>query len=250
MAGVDTVYLTYWMRYPRGDVTWAHMIDNVARMAVAASAAGVRRFVYFSVTNARHDSSTAYFRAKAAAEEAVLGAAGGGSMSAAIIRPTLLYGPGDILINNMAWTLRRLPIFGIPGDGRYRVQPVHVDDVADLAITLGNSDAVADVDAAGPDILTFNELVGSVRAAVRSRAIVTHMPTALVLAATRLLGTFVRDEILTGDEIRELSESLLVARDETAACPTRFTDWIAINGASLGRTYSSEMARNFRLGVR
>jgi NADH dehydrogenase len=207
----------------------------------------VRRFVLFSVTNAHRDSSTAYFRAKAAAEEAVLNAAQEGAMSVAIVRPTLLYGPGDILINNMAWTLRRLPLFGIPGDGNYRVQPVHVDDVADLAVRLGAADQTVDVDAAGPETLTFNQLVATVRQAVGSRALVTHLPSSLVLATTRLLGMLVRDTILTRDEIRELTESLLVARAETATCPTRFSDWIAANGEHVGRRWSSELRRNFRL---
>ena len=133
------------------------MVDNVAGLARAAAASGVRRLVFVSVTNAAHDSTTAYFRAKAAAEDAVRAA---GRRAIAIVRPTLLYGEHDILINNMAWTLRRLPLFGVPGDGRYRVQPVYVDDVADLCIgSRVTSDERASVDAAGPETLAFNEMV-------------------------------------------------------------------------------------------
>jgi len=247
LNGVDTVYVTMWMRFPRGHATWTQMVDNVTRLAGAAADAGARRIVYVSVTNARRDSSTAYFRAKAAAEDAVLDAARRGTISVAIVRPTLLYGPGDILINNMAWTLRRLPVFGIPGDGRFLVQPVHVDDVAELCVRLGAADARVDVDAAGAETLSFNELVGAVRSAVRSRALVVHLPVPLVLAATRALGLVVGDVVLTRDEMRELMESLLVARDPAGTCPTRFTDWIAANGAGTGRRYSSELARNFRI---
>lgn len=246
LAGVDTVYATYWMRFPRGGATWAQIGTNVARLAAAASRAGVRRFVFVGVTNARHDSSTPYFRAKAAAEDAVR-AAGGGSMSTAIVRPTLLYGEGDILINNLAWTLRRLPVFGIPGNGEYRAQPVHVDDVADLCVRLGGSDRSAEIDAAGPETLSFNEIVALIRGAVRSRALVVHLPVPVVLATTRLLGLLVRDVVLTRDEIRELMESLLVTPDPAGTCPTRFSDWIGTNAGSIGRRYSSELARNFRL---
>ena len=244
LASVDTVYATYWMRYPRGGQTWPEMVANVGRLGRAARAAGVRRLVYVSVTNARRDSSTAYFRAKAAAEGELRGATGGG-LSLAIVRPTLLYGPTDILINNMAWTLRRLPVFGIPGDGRYRVQPVLVDDVADLALRLGDADDEVDVDAAGPETFTFNDLVAAVRAAVGSRALVVHMPVPLVQLATRVVGIPVRDIVLTRDELRELMESLLVARDPAGTCPTRFTDWLAANKEVVGRRYSSELARNF-----
>lgn len=246
LVGVDTVYVTLWMRFPRGRATWAQMVDRVARLAGAAADAGARRIVYLSVTNARRDSSTAYFRAKAAAEDAVLDAARRGTMAVAIVRPTLLYGPGDILINNMAWTLRRLPLFGIPGDGRFLVQPVHVDDVADVCVRLGAAADRVDVDAAGPETLSFNELVNAVRGAVRSRALVVHLPVPLVLAATRTLGLIVRDVVLTRDEIRELMESLLVARDPAGTCPTRFSEWLAANAGSVGRRYSSELARNFR----
>ena len=111
------------MRFPAAARRQTSLVGNVTHLASAAAAAGVRRLVYVSVSNARHDSSTAYFRAKAAAEDAVREAGAGGAMTLAIVRPTLLYGPNDILINNLAWTLRRLPVFGIPGDGGTRVSP-------------------------------------------------------------------------------------------------------------------------------
>lgn len=244
LMGVDTVYVTYWMRFPRGGTTWDQLVDNVARLARASAGAGVRRLVYISVTNARHDSSTAYFRAKATAEDAVRSVIG--DVSTAIVRPTLLYGPGDILINNMAWTLRRLPLFGIPGDGKYRVQPVHVDDVAELAVRLGARDDELEVDAVGPETLTFNDLVRAVRAAVRSRALLIHLPPTVVLAATRMIGLGMRDVVLTRDEIRELMESLLVSKDTSGTCPTRITDWLERNAGVVGRHYSSELGRNFR----
>ena len=245
LAGVDTAYVTYWMRFPRGEASWEQIVDNVARLVRASAAAGVRRLVYISVSNAARDSSTAYFRAKAAAEDAVRAAASGGPMTYAIVRPTLLYGEGDILINNRAWTLRRLPVFGIPGDGKYRVQPVHVDDVADLCISLAAGSDGREMDAAGPETLTFTEVVGLVRTAVRSRALVVRLPPALVLASTRLVGLVVRDVVLTRDEIRELMESLLVSRTGPTTS-TKFSDWIAANADSVGSRYSSELGRNFR----
>ncbi|MEX2547922.1 MAG: NAD(P)H-binding protein [Chloroflexota bacterium] len=249
LAGIDTVYVTLWMRFPRGDATWEQMVSNVARLARSAAAAGVRRLVYISVSNAAHDSSTAYFRAKAAAEDAVREAALGGAMTYAIVRPTLLYGDADILINNMAWTLRRLPVFGIPGDGTYRVQPVLVDDVADLCVSLGAGDGPVEMDAAGPETLTFNEVVGIVRGAVRSRSLVVHMPPTVVLVSTRVIGLAVRDIVLTRDEIRELMESLLVSAGPPTT-PARFSEWVAAHASTIGRTYSSELGRNFRFDRR
>ena len=241
LAGIDTAYITTWMRFPRGDATWEQMVDNIARLARASAAAGVRRLVYISVSNAAHDSSTAYFRAKATADDAVRAA----GVSHAIVRPTLLYGPDDILINNMAWTLRRLPVFGIPGNGRYRVQPVLVDDVADLCIDLAQPTDDADVFAAGPETLTFDETVHLVRGAVRSRALLIHMPWPPVLLTTKMLGVLMKDVVLTRDEIKELTESLLVSSQEPTT-PTKFSDWIAANAATIGRKWSSELERNFR----
>jgi uncharacterized protein YbjT (DUF2867 family) len=242
VAGIDTAYITYWMRFPRDGLDWPEVVANVERLALAAAAAGVRRLVYFSVSNARHDSSTAYFRAKAQAEQAVRAS----GVSYAILRPTLLYGEGDILINNMAWTLRRLPLFGVAGDGRYRVQPVHVGDVADLALELARRDDNVEFDAAGPETFEFDDLVRAVASAAGRRARLIHLPPWPVLATTRLIGVGVRDVVLTRDELRELSESLL-ASAEPPLCPTRFSDWLAEHGAEIGRRYSSELARNFRL---
>jgi uncharacterized protein YbjT (DUF2867 family) len=242
-SGVDTLYITYWMRFPHRGVTFEPIVENVRRLLRAASKAGIRRLVYISVSNAAPDASTAYFRAKAEAEDAVRAA----GVDYAIIRPTLLYGEHDILINNMAWSLRRLPLFGIPGDGRYRVQPVYVDDVADLAVELGQSRGTAEMDAAGPEILTFNELVGMVRRAVGSRSLLLHMPAGAVLGATRLMGFALRDVVLTRDEIRELMESLLVSTDGTEPRPTRFSEWLEARAETMGRRWASELARNYRL---
>ena len=242
LRGVDTVYITYWMRFPRGRQTWPQAIANVAALAHAAAGSGVRRLVYISVSNAGHDAPTAYFRAKADAEDEVRGA----GMSYAIVRPTLLYGETDILINNMAWTLRRAPLFGVPGDGQYRVQPVYVGDVADLCVELGRSNEIRRLDAGGPETFTFNELVRTVGAAIGARRRLLHLPPLIVLATTRVIGLAVRDVVLTRDEITELSSELLVS-SEPPACPTRFTDWLAANAQETGRRYSSELARNFRL---
>ncbi|HWH24533.1 MAG TPA: NAD(P)H-binding protein [Candidatus Limnocylindria bacterium] len=242
LDGVETLYVTYWMRFPRGGVRWPDIVDDVRRLVDAAAAAGVRRLVYISVSNASHTASTAYFRAKAQAEEAIRGA----GLSYAIVRPTLLYGEGDILVNNMAWTLRRLPVFGVPGDGSYRVQPVYVEDVADLVVRLGSGDEQAEVDAAGPETLSFDAFVRLVATALGRRARLVHLPPALILGSARLIGFAVRDVVLTRDEIRELMESLLVSSDPPT-CPTSFSDWVQRRGAELGRRWSSELARNFRL---
>jgi hypothetical protein len=123
---------------------------------------------------------------------------------------------------------------------------VLVDDVADLCISLAARADEADVVAAGPETLEYNDLVNVVRTAVGSRARLIHLPTPLVLAAANMIGLYVRDKVLTRDELRELMESLLVS-DAPATTPTRLTEWVAAHGSSIGRHYSSELDRNFRL---
>jgi len=166
LRGVETLFNTYWLRFPRAGATFEGAVARSAALVAAACDAGVRRIVHVSVVNAAPDAETPYVRSKAALE-AVVRASG---LEWAIVRPTLTYGPNDILINNLAWALRRLPVYGIPGLGRYTVQPVHVDDVARICVEAagGQSDAV--MDAAGPETLTYRELVGRVRTAVGSRS--------------------------------------------------------------------------------
>jgi NADH dehydrogenase len=241
LEGVDTLYNTFWIRFERGPITYPWAIARSQILFAAARKAGVRRIVHISVINAARDAPTAYFRAKAAVEEALLGS----GVGHAIVRPTVAYGPGDILVNNLAWTLRRLPVFGIPGDGQYPIQPIHVDDIAELGVRVGSTAENTVADAAGPDIFTFNEFVSLVRAAVRSRSRVVHLPVGAALAAARVLGLLVRDVVLTRDEVTDLQSRQMVS----AQPPTgqiHLADWLAENVDVLGRRWASELNRHYR----
>jgi NADH dehydrogenase len=240
LAGVDTLFNTYWARFPRGSTTFDRLVVDSAVLFAAARRAGVRRIVHISVAGASPDAPTPYVRAKGRLE-GMLGAAG---LEWAIVRPTLTYGANDILVNNLAWSLRRLPVYGIPGDGRYSIQPVHVDDVARLCLEAGDGPGGAVVDAAGPEMLAFSDVVGIVRAAVGSRSLVLGMPKWAVLAAARVLGRFVGDVVFTRDEILELTSGWLTSK-ETPRGRIRFSEWVPANGELLGRAWASELARNY-----
>jgi uncharacterized protein YbjT (DUF2867 family) len=242
LAGVDTLYNTYWLRFPRAGMTFEGAVARSAVLIAAARRAAVRRIVHLSVVGAAADAPTPYVRAKAALE-AVVRASG---LEWAIVRPTLTFGTDDILINNLAWALRRLPVYGIPGFGRYTVQPVHVDDVARLCLEASSADSGRTIDAAGPETLTYRELVELVRGAVGSRSLVVPMPTWAVLAAARVLGLLVRDVVLTRDELRELTSSLLTS-SETPRGEIRISSWVAAHADELGRRWSSELARNYAI---
>jgi nucleoside-diphosphate-sugar epimerase len=240
LSGADTLYNTYWIRSPRGSVTFEVAVDNTELLLEAARAAGVRRVVQLSVSNASPSSALPYFKGKALVEEALASS----GLSYAIVRPTLIYAREDVLVNNIAWLLRRLPVFVVPGDGRYTLQPVAVEDVAELAVDLGASEATEVVDAAGPDVFTFDELVRLVREAVCSRARVVHASLSVTQALGSLLGVVVRDTMITRGELQGLMENLLTSH-APATGQRRFENWLHANAATVGTSYTSETRRNW-----
>jgi uncharacterized protein YbjT (DUF2867 family) len=241
LAGAETLYNTYWVRFSHGQTTFERAVANTRVLLRTAAAAGVRRVVQLSVTNPSLDSPLAYFRGKARVEEDVRSS----GLSYAIVRPTLIFGPRDILVNNIAWGLRRTPVFPIAGDGRYRVQPVSVEDTATICVDAGAAEDELVVDAAGPETITYEELIRLVAAAVGSRSRLVHASPRMVLAIARIVGRVRRDVLLTPEELAGLQASLLVS-DRPPLGTAGFDSWVAANGESLGRGYVSELARNFR----
>jgi uncharacterized protein YbjT (DUF2867 family) len=241
LAGVEVLYNTYWMRFPRGGATFETAIARSEVLLAAARQAGVRRVVHVSVVHAARDGPTPYVRAKGALEDRVRGA----RLEWAIVRPTLTFGSGDILFNNLAWALRRLPVYGIPGLGRYPIQPVHVDDVARICLESADGPSGVTTDAAGPETLRYVDLVRAVRSAVGSRSLVVPMPGWAVLGSARFLGRVVHDVVLTRHEMLELTSGFLTSTEPPRGTIAA-TAWIAEHGSELGRRWASELSRNFR----
>ncbi len=240
LSGVQVLYNTYWVRFAHGGTDHALAVERSRRLFRAAAEAGVERVVHVSITNPSLDSPLPYFKGKAEVERA-LAATG---LSHAILRPAVFFGGRDVLINNIAWLLRRLPVFGVV-PGRYGLQPIHVEDLARLAAEQGESRTTVTLDAVGPEALGFGELVELVRRAVGSRALVAPVPPWLLLLASRLLGPLVGDVVLTTDEVAGLTANLLVSKAPPTA-PTRFTDWLGRHAGELGRTWANELDRHFR----
>jgi len=239
LAGVDTVFNTYWIRFPHHAMTFERAIANVKTLIDAAKRAGVRRFVHISITNASPDSPLPYFRGKGIVEKARADS----GLSYAILRPAHLFGGDDeILTNNIAWLLRKFPFFAIPGDGSYRLQPIHVGDLARIAIDAADGDRNVTLDAVGPETYTFNDFVGVIKRTLAARARIVHVSPAIAFLLVSTIGRFTRDVVLTRDEIRGLMATLLVSNGPTTA-PTRFSDWLARNAHSVGIRYVSELAR-------
>lgn len=241
LRGVATLYNTYWVRFPYGAVTFERAVANTKVLIEAAEAAGVRRVVHISITNASTASRLPYFRGKGLVDELIAGSA----LSYAILRPTVIFGVEDILVNNIAWLLRRFPVFAIAGSGEYRLQPVFVDDVAALAVEAGHRSEVVVLDAVGPETYSYHELVRLVGEVVGSRARIVHVPPAIVLILARLVGSMVGDVVLTRDELGGLMANLLVSTGPVSG-RTSLRDWLWQNADQLGSRYASELARHYR----
>ena len=232
------LYNTYWVRFNHRTFTHAEAVRNTCTLFDAAKRAGVRRIVHVSITNPDERSPLEYFAGKGRLERALRET----GLPHTILRPAVLFGGGDILVNNIAWALRRLPVFAIFGDGRYRLQPICVDDLAALAVAEGAAAGERVVEAIGPETFTFEGLVEAVGAAIGRRRPVVHVSPALGYAACRAIGWCVRDTFLTREEIRGLMDGLL-AVDAPPAGTTRLTDWLAGVRDTLGLRYASELAR-------
>ena len=241
LEGAGTLYNTYWIRFARGRLTHETAVENLRVLFRAAREAGVRRVVHISITNASEYSLLSYFRGKALAERALRES----GLSYGIVRPALLFSNEDILANNIAWFLRRFPVFPIAGSGRYLVQPVSVEDVARLAVEAGAGNEDTAIDAVGPETFAFEEFVRVIARRVGSRSRILRVSPAAALLAAGIVGLLVRDIVLSRWEIDGLMANLLVSEGPPTA-PTRFTEWLEAEGASLGQRYASELARHYR----
>ena len=241
LRGADTLYNTYWIRFARGAVNHDTAVRNSRNLIDAAVTAGVRRIVHVSITGASAASPLPYFRGKGLVENAIRES----GLAYSIIRPTVIFGREDILINNIAWFLRRFPVFPIAGRGDYPVQPVFVDDVARLAVDSAPGEGNVTLDAVGPETFTFQELVRLIGRTTGGRARLAHLPPSLVFAAARLMGLALHDVVLTRDEIDGLMAGHLVSSDPHTGT-TRLSDWMRDHRDTLGRRYASELARHYR----
>jgi uncharacterized protein YbjT (DUF2867 family) len=238
LAGATVLYNTYWVRFDHTDFNHDQAVRNTLTLIEAAKQAGVRRIVHVSITNPSEDTDLPYFKGKAVLERAVIKS----GISYAILRPTVLFGREDILINNIAWMLRRFPVFAVFGDGEYKLQPIYVDDLAALAVEQGKRNDNVIIDAIGPETFTYRELVEAIgRAIVKTRPII-HVPPQLGFVVGRFIGLAVGDVVITKEEIRGLMENRLCTEAPPAGS-TRLTVWMAEHADKLGRKYSSELAR-------
>ncbi len=238
LSGARVLYNTYWVRFNHRKFTHNEAVENTLKLFEAAKSAGVRRFIHVSITNPSLESGLEYFRGKAQLEKALMNS----GLSYAILRPTVLFGREDILVNNIAWALRRFPLMGIFGDGDYSLQPIFVDDLAELAVEQAYETENRIIDATGPETFTYRELVKTIGRIIGKPRPVLSVPPWLAHLAGRFIGRVVGDVVITHDEIEALMQNLLCTKSDPAG-KTRLTEWAAENASSLGIRYASELAR-------
>jgi NADH dehydrogenase len=243
LRGATALYNTYWIRFEYGGATFRQAVQNTITLFQCAKRAGVRKIVHISVTHASSRSNLPYFAGKGQLEEALINS----GVPYGIVRPTVVFGKEDILVNNIAWLVRKFPFFPIFGTGNYRVQPVFVDDLAALAVARARDDKSAIVDAIGPETFSFYEFVRLIASKIKPQIKLLRMPPAIGISMGRLIGLALGDVILTRDELQGLMDNLLTS-DQAPTGATRFSDWLESHKHEVGAMYSSELRRHFKWG--
>ena len=190
LPGADTIvdaiqFDGYPVEDPRRGLTF-ELIDYGGAVALidAAKQAGVRQFIYISGAAADENSTHPGFRAKGRAERAIRES----GLTYTIFRPSLVYGPEDKVVNGLARALRFAPLFGVPGTGRQKVQPVLVDDLAAcvmLAVSGRGRNGTYDV--GGPDLMTFDAMMEIIMDASGHRRPLFHIPESIMRGIGGLL---------------------------------------------------------------
>jgi NADH dehydrogenase len=241
LRGASTLYNTYWVRFEYGGATFQHAVRDTITLFECAKKAGVGKIVHISVTNASLESRLPYYRGKALQERALIDS----GVSYAIVRPTLVFGKEDILVNNIAWLIRKFPLFPIFGNGGYKLQPVYVGDLAAIAVACSRDQESVILDVIGPEIFTFEELVRLISAKIKPGVRLVHVPPSVGIGLGQVIGLAVRDVILTKDELRGLMEGMLTS-GQAPNGSTRFSEWLELHKDEIGSAYSSEVRRHFR----
>jgi len=238
LRGAKVLYNTYWVRFNCAAFRHSAAVENTLTLFRAAKKAGVSRVVHVSITNPSQDSKLEYFRGKAQLERALIES----GLPYAILRPAVLFGREDILINNIAWTLRKSPVFFIFGDGKYHLQPIYVDDLAKLAVQQGRSNENIIINAVGPETFTYRQLVRTLAGILGKRRLLLSVPPVVGYLGGTVIGWLLRDKMFTREEIEGLMADLLKV-DAPPAGETKLTDWARQHADQLGVRYASELAR-------
>ncbi len=238
LQDVTVLYNTYWVRFNHTHFKHTEAVHNTKQLFNAAKIAGVERIVHVSITNPSLDTDLEYFHGKAVLEQNLIDT----GIPHTILRPTVLFGFEDILVNNIIWLLRRFPFFGVFGDGQYKLQPIYVDDLAKLAVEQGDATDNTVINAIGPETFTFHGLVETLASCCDLSRPIIQIPPGVGYFVGKLVGWITKDVVITREEIRGLMENRLYV-DTPPTGKTSLTDWVQKHADRLGRKYTSELRR-------
>ncbi len=234
----SVLYNTYWIRFNYKTFNHSIAVENTLKLFNAAKQAGVKRIVHTSITNPSEKSHLSYFSGKALLEKALADS----GISYSILRPAVLFGKEDILINNIAWMLRKFPVFGVFGNGSYKLQPIYVDDFAKLAVEQGESTENNIINAIGLETFTYKDLVIEIGKSINKKRPILSIPDNIGFFIGKIIGKIVGDVTITREEIDGLKSDLLYVTTQPTG-NTKLTDWIKDNSSTIGKYYSNELKR-------
>jgi NADH dehydrogenase len=241
LKGCDTLFNTYWVRFNYGTSSFEKALRNTKILFDCAKKAGIKKIVHIGVTNPSESDALPYYRGKSL-QEKMLRELG---IPYSIIRPTLVFGKEDILINNIAWTIHKFPFVPIFGSGDYKVQPVFVEDLASIAVECAKKNVSETLDAIGPETFTYKEMLQIIASVLNRDVKFFHIWPNIGILLGKIIGLFVKDVLLTKDELKGLMDNKLTSQQIPNA-KTKFTEWLKANRGTIGQRYTSELDRHFR----
>ncbi len=202
--------------FPARGITFQRVhTESTANITKAAAAQGVRRILHMSANGTRAEASTGYHRSKWAAEKIISNA----DLDWTIFRPSLIFGPADEFINLLARMIKKLPLVPVLGDGRYRMQPVSVKNVAQGFVNALETPATIGkvYHCCGPETYNYNELLDIIAHTLGRKTTVCklHQPLFLVKPAVAVLQSLPFFP-LTADQLQMLLEGNTCDNDSWA----------------------------------
>lgn len=238
LSSVDVLINTYWVRFNHKKFNHHDAVQNTKVLFNTAKAAGVKRIIHVSITNPSIASNLEYFHGKAELEDYLKKM----EMGYAIIRPAVIFGKEDILINNIAWIIRKLPVFGVFGKGDYKLQPIYVEDMAALIVNQITQSQDVTINAIGPETFTYKEIVSKIMKIIDVKKKIIHVDPFIGYLVGRLLSFFKNDVTITRAEIKGLMSDLLFVNDSPKG-KTKLSEWAMENKNGLGNEYANELSR-------
>ncbi len=205
VAGVErVVHLVGIIQEAPGATFKSVHVDGTRNLLDAAKKAGVRHFFYQSALGTRAGAKSEYHRTKWEAEELVRAS----GIPYTILRPSLIYGPGDQFTIRLSEMLKHSPILPVIGTGKSKIQPIYIDDVVSCIVKAMTCDSCLNdiYEIGGPEQLTYEEVTRAIAAAMGISRPAIHVPLFFMKSAARAFETVLSKPPLTSDQLVMLQE--------------------------------------------